>query len=266
MPQNPASDGGVPVFTVADLLMLEPSGCALDANTPLIYIRREAHDRRSRPCIRAKPCEKGPPRMCFRRRDLSTSPFPGLAEGETGLQSCYVWHSAITYTLHVILSSPSKAMSSESEIEKAELEHLERVQPEAKPAMDTEPTRRLTVLGTENQDPDVKQHISLRSWLILALCVLGQMQNIFILSVLSSSIALSIRADSPNILNAALLPPPTPTPSLVLSVLRPANGSGSSRPSVFPPSPPVRSWPRSPTSTAGGGSSSSVMPCLLLEP
>jgi hypothetical protein len=77
-------------------------------------------------------------------------------------------------------------MSSESEIEKAELQHLERVHPEANPAMDTEPTRRLTVLGTENQDPDVKQHISLRSWLILALCVLGQMQNIFILSVLPS--------------------------------------------------------------------------------
>ncbi|GAA5865110.1 hypothetical protein JCM3774_002134 [Rhodotorula dairenensis] len=74
-------------------------------------------------------------------------------------------------------------MSSELEIEKAEatVQHLERVPFDAKPAMDTEPTRRLTVLGTEDQDPNTKQPIPFRSWLILALCVLGQMQNIFML-------------------------------------------------------------------------------------
>lgn len=65
--------------------------------------------------------------------------------------------------------------------EHATMQHLEQSTTLAKPAMDTEPERVLTVLGTENQDPDEKQRVSFHSWMILALCVLGQMQNIFTL-------------------------------------------------------------------------------------
>jgi hypothetical protein len=66
-------------------------------------------------------------------------------------------------------------------MDKPSVQHLERHLPAGVHVHDSyavdETNNPVTVLGTMGQDPDAKQSISLKTWVIVALCCLAQMQK-----------------------------------------------------------------------------------------
>ncbi|BGP71293.1 hypothetical protein NBRC10513v2_004662 [Rhodotorula toruloides] len=69
-------------------------------------------------------------------------------------------------------------------MDKPSVQHLERHLPEGVHVHDSyavdETNTPVTVIGTMGQDPDEKQSISWKTWIIVALCCLAQMQNTFL--------------------------------------------------------------------------------------
>jgi hypothetical protein len=78
-------------------------------------------------------------------------------------------------------------------LDKQMVQHLEQGHPVSDRIHDTyvvdENNVPMTVVGTFGQDPDEKQKVSWRVWVVVALCALAQLQNTFISYVSLLSLA-----------------------------------------------------------------------------